>query len=47
MKLIYENKEINLTECKSFFTRLKGFMFKKILITPYFLINVIVFILFL
>ncbi len=29
MKLIYENKEINLTECKSFFTRLKGFMFKK------------------
>ena len=29
MKLAYENKEINLTECKSFFTRLKGFMFKK------------------
>ena len=29
MKLIYEYKEINLTECKSFFTRLKGFMFKK------------------
>jgi len=29
MKLIYENKEINLTQCKSFFKRFMGFMFKK------------------
>ena len=29
MKLIYNNKEINLIECKSFTQRLKGFMFKK------------------
>ena len=29
MKLIYNNKDINLVECKSFFSRLKGFMFKK------------------
>lgn len=29
MKLIYKNKEIHLTECKSFYTRLMGFMFKK------------------
>ncbi len=29
MKLIYQNKEIELTECKSFFSRLKGFMFQK------------------
>lgn len=29
MKLIYENKEIKLIECKSFFKRLMGFMFKK------------------
>ncbi len=27
MKLIYKNKSIDLYECKSFFTRLKGFMF--------------------
>ena len=29
MKLIYDNKEINIIECTSFFTRLKGFMFSK------------------
>lgn len=29
MKLIYNNKEINLIECKSFFSRFKGFMLKK------------------
>ena len=29
MKLIYENKEINLINCKSFYSRLMGFMFKK------------------
>ncbi len=29
MKLIYKNKEIDLYECKSFFKRLKGFMFSK------------------
>lgn len=29
MKLIYENKEIELIECKSFYSRLMGFMFKK------------------
>ncbi len=29
MKLIYQNKKIKLKECKSFFERLKGFMFKK------------------
>lgn len=29
MKLIYDDKEIELTECKSFFSRLMGFMFKK------------------
>jgi len=29
MKLIYENKEIKLIECKSFYSRLMGFMFKK------------------
>lgn len=29
MKLIYENKSINVYECKSFYTRFKGFMFKK------------------
>jgi len=29
MKLVINEKEINLTECKSFFSRLKGFMFKK------------------
>ena len=27
MKLIYNNKEIDIYECKTFFTRLKGFMF--------------------
>ena len=27
MKLIYNNKEINIIECTSFFSRLKGFMF--------------------
>jgi len=29
MKLIYENKELNLIECKTFFSRFLGFMFKK------------------
>lgn len=29
MKLIYDDKSIELTECNSFFSRLKGFMFKK------------------
>ena len=29
MKLVYQKKEINLIECKSFYSRLKGFMFKK------------------
>ena len=29
MKLIYKNKEIELIDCKSFYSRLKGFMFKK------------------
>ena len=29
MKLIYNNKDINITNCKSFFSRFKGFMFKK------------------
>ncbi len=29
MKLIYENKDIDLYECKAFFSRLKGFMFTK------------------
>lgn len=29
MKLIYKNKEITLTNCNTFFTRLKGFMFQK------------------
>ena len=29
MKLIFKNKEINLKECKSFYSRLLGFMFKK------------------
>ena len=29
MKLIYGNKEIELRECKSFLSRLLGFMFKK------------------
>ena len=29
MKLIYNNKSIELIECKSFFSRFKGFMFQK------------------
>ena len=29
MKLIYKNKDIDLYECKNFFSRLKGFMFTK------------------
>lgn len=29
MKLSYHNKEINLIECQSFFSRFKGFMFCK------------------
>lgn len=29
MKLKYQNREINLIECKSFYTRFKGFMLKK------------------
>ena len=27
MKLVYDKKEIAISECKSFFSRLKGFMF--------------------
>ena len=29
VKLIYENKEIDIIECRDFFSRLKGFMFSK------------------
>ena len=29
MKLRYNNKEIDIIECKSFYSRLKGFMFTK------------------
>lgn len=29
MRLIYDNKDIELYECKSFFSRLRGFMFKR------------------
>ncbi len=29
MKLIYQNKSINIKECKTFFERFKGFMLKK------------------
>lgn len=29
MKLRYEDKTIELVECKTFYSRLKGFMFKK------------------
>ena len=29
LKLIYNNKELDLKESKSFFSRFKGFMFKK------------------
>ena len=29
MKLIYKNKIIDITKCDNFFSRLKGFMFKK------------------
>lgn len=29
MKLIYNNKEIDVIECKNFYTRFKGNMFKK------------------
>ena len=29
MKLVYKNKDIDLYECKNFFSRLKGFMFTK------------------
>ena len=29
MELIYDNKSIDLYECKSFYSRLKGFMFAK------------------
>ena len=29
MNLVYDNKKIEILECKSFFSRLKGFMFKK------------------
>lgn len=29
MKLIYDNKEIELINCKSFFKRFRGFMLKK------------------
>ena len=29
MELVYKNKKIELFECKSFYERLKGFMFEK------------------
>lgn len=29
MKLLYEGKDIDLKECKSFYSRFMGFMFKK------------------
>lgn len=29
MKLIYNDKDIDITNCNTFFSRLKGFMFKK------------------
>ena len=29
MKLVFKEKEIDLIECKSFYSRLKGFMFTK------------------
>lgn len=29
MKLIYNNKNIDIKDCDTFFSRLKGFMFKK------------------
>ena len=29
MKLVYDNKSIDIVECRTFFSRLKGFMFKK------------------
>ena len=29
MTLKYDNKEIKIVECKSFYSRFKGFMFKK------------------
>ena len=29
MRLIYDNKEIEMKNCNTFFSRLKGFMFKK------------------
>lgn len=29
MKLIYNNKDINIINCKSFYSRFKGFMFQK------------------
>ena len=29
MKLVYKNKEITLVECKSFFSRFRGFMLKR------------------
>jgi len=29
MELIYKDKKIELTECKTFFSRLRGFMFTK------------------
>lgn len=29
MKLVYNNKDIELFECKSFWARFRGFMFKK------------------
>ncbi len=29
MKLIYNNKDISITNCNSFLSRLKGFMFQK------------------
>ena len=29
MKLVYKEKEIELIDCVSFYSRLKGFMFKK------------------
>lgn len=29
MKIIYDNKTINVVDCNTFFSRLKGFMFQK------------------
>lgn len=36
MKLIYENRIIDVKECKSFWTRFMGFMFKKNIVSALF-----------